>query len=210
MKQPYLIRIVDDDPSVVESLQFMLEMAGLQVKSYDGAETFLQRDDPKREGCLLLDVRMPGMTGLELQHRMRGLGNDLPIVFLSAHGDIRMAVQAVQEGAVDFLVKPPQTDELLAVLRRACSIHAERRRLDSELLASENVWSSLTSAEQDTAELIAKGLTNRETASVLGISEETVRSRRSSILAKLEAVNAVEIADFLHERNTLREKITWR
>ena len=141
---------------------------------------------------------------------MRGLGNDLPIVFLSAHGDIRMAVQAVQEGAVDFLVKPPQTDELLAVLRRACSIHAERRRLDSELLASENVWSSLTSAEQDTAELIAKGLTNRETASVLGISEETVRSRRSSILAKLEAVNAVEIADFLHERNTLREKITWR
>lgn len=209
MKQPYLIRIVDDDPSVVESLQFMLEMAGLQVKSYDGAESFLKRDDPKREGCLLLDVRMPSMTGLELQHRMRSLGNDLPIVFLSAHGDIRMAVQAVQEGAVDFLVKPPQTDELLAVLRRACSIHDERRRLESEMLAAENVWSSLTSSEQDTAELIAKGLTNRETASVLGISEETVRSRRSSILAKLEAVNAVEIADFLHERNTLREKITW-
>lgn len=116
LKNIPLIRLVDDDPTVAESLTFVLEVAELQVRSFDSAERFLEFDDPSREGCLILDVRMPGMTGLELQNRLRALGRDLPIVFLSAHGDIEMALDCVRAGAVDFLVKPPRPDKLVDIL----------------------------------------------------------------------------------------------
>ena len=203
VKQPPLIRLVDDDPTVCESLAFVLEVAGLQVKGYSSALDFLAWDDREREGCLLLDVRMPEMTGLELQRRLRTEGVDLPIVFLSAHGDIEMALRAVREGAVDFLVKPPRPETLIPALQKACERHREIRRLKREREEYEAVWATLTEGERETAQLVAKGLTNKEIAGVLDISEEAVKSRRSAMLGKLDVRNAVEVADFLRERERL-------
>lgn len=207
MKQPPLIRLVDDDPTVAESLTFVLEVAGLQVKSYDSAERFLAFDDEAREGCLLLDVSMPGMTGLELQSRMRALGRDLPIVFLSAHGDIEMALECVRAGAVDFLVKPPRPEKLVDILKRAAGLHELIRSLRREWAATEAQWAHVTAPEREAAELIAKGLSNREIAEVLSTTEEAVRSRRASLFAKLELRNAVELADAMSARRALRAEL---
>ncbi len=209
LKRPPLIRLVDDDPVVLESLRFMLEMAGLEVVCYPSAAAFLESDAREREGCLLLDVRMPEMSGLELQRRLKNVGNDLPVVFLSAHGDIKMAVQAVHDGAVDFLVKPPEAEELVRVLQRASALHTTRRALQRDLDRLNKIWMTLTEAEKRTAELIGKGLPNRHIAEVLALSEDTVRSRRASIFAKLDVQNAVEISDFLREIERLREQKTW-
>lgn len=198
-----LVRLVDDDPTVSESLSFVLEVAGLRVKAYPSASSFLALDDSSVEGCLLLDVRMPEMSGLELQRRMKREKNSLPIVFLSAHGDIEMAVDAVQQGAADFLVKPPQPEKLVEALKRACARDHDRRLLAAELEDARCEWASLTPAEQETAVLIAKGLSSREAGELLGVSEETVRSRRSEAYAKLGARSAVETAEFLHRLREL-------
>ena len=151
---------------------------------------------------------MPEMTGLELQRRLRSEGVDLPIVFLSAHGDIEMALRAVREGAVDFLVKPPRPETLIPALQRACERHREIRRLKREREVLDVVWEKLTQGEREAAQLVAKGLTNKEIAGVLDISEEAVKSRRSAMLGKLDVRNAVEVAEFLRERERLDAALT--
>lgn len=209
MKPSYLIRIVDDEPEVCRSLRFMLEVAGFSVQTYLGAESFLNVEETDAVGCLLTDVRMPGMSGLELQHKLKERHSNLPIVFLSAHGDIRMAVEAVQAGAVDFLVKPPEAEALIRVLEKACQMHAERRAVTRDLKRMEEAWAQLTDAERSTAELASKGLPNRQIASVLDVTEDTIRSRRAVIFDKLDVCNAVELSDYLHELESLRKTVTW-
>lgn len=209
MKPSYLIRIVDDEPEVCRSLRFMLEVAGFSVQTYLGAESFLSVEETDAVGCLLTDVRMPGMSGLELQHKLKERHSNLPIVFLSAHGDIRMAVEAVQAGAVDFLVKPPEAEALIRVLEKACLMHAERRAVTRDLKRMEEAWAQLTDAERSTAELASKGLPNRQIASVLDVTEDTIRSRRAVIFDKLDVCNAVELSDYLHELESLRKTVTW-
>lgn len=124
---PPLVRLVDDDLTVAASLTFVLEVAGLQVRHYESARQFLAYDDPEREGCLLLDVRMPEMTGLELQTELNARASDLPVVFLSAHGNIEMAMSCVKAGAFDFLVKPPSPRET----RRGFAIRLRQTRASS-------------------------------------------------------------------------------
>lgn len=209
MKQPPVIRIVDDEPDVCRSLTFMLEAAGLHVRTYPSAEAFLSEESSNDVGCLLSDVRMPGLSGLELQRALQARHCDLPLVFLSAHGDIRMAVEAVQAGALDFLVKPPEAEALIAILERASRLHAERLAIRRDLKRAEADWSQLTDAEARTASLIAKGLPNRQIADVLDVTEDTVRSRRASIYAKLDVCNAVELSELMHDLHELRRAVTW-
>ena len=161
MKQVPLIRIVDDDPSVGASFRFVLEAVGYQVRTYESAAEFLDGDDPTREGCMLLDVRMPGLSGPELQTRLAEMKCDLPIIFLTAHGEVRMAVEAVQAGALDFLEKPVDAEALLPLLARGCELHRRRRAVARDLKRAEVLWNELTDAERRTAELVAKGLPNR-------------------------------------------------
>lgn len=184
MKQVPLIRIVDDDPSVGASFRFVLEAVGYQVRTYESAAEFLDGDDPTREGCMLLDVRMPGLSGPELQTRLAEMKCDLPIIFLTAHGEVRMAVEAVQAGALDFLEKPVDAEALLPLLARGCELHRRRRA-------------------------VAKGLPNRQAAEILGLSEDTVRSRRASVFGKLELHNAAELSEFLHDMAELRTEAHW-
>ena len=206
MNKP-LIRIVDDDAELAESFALLLETMGWTVKHYADGPSFLREDTLEGPGCVVLDVRMPGMTGLELQSRMRSLGRDLPIVFLSVHGDIEMALECVRAGAVDFLVKPPRPEKLVEILKRAAGLHELIRSLRREWAATEDQWAHVTAPEREAAELIAKGLSNREIAEVLSTTEEAVRSRRASLFAKLELRNAVELADAVNARRALRAEL---
>ena len=203
----FVVRIVDDDPSVCQSISFMLEVAGYRVRSYTSATDFLKNDRWNDCGCLLLDVRMPRMSGLELQNFMQEHDIYIPIVFLSAHGDISMAVQAVQKGAVDFLVKPPHIESLLPILEKACRQHQTYQALQKEWGEVRQTWSTLTKAEKETIRMIAKGFTNRRIAELLDISEETVRSRRAHIFDKVDVRNAAELNDFIHQRQQLMQRL---
>ncbi|MFQ8815759.1 MAG: response regulator [Sutterella wadsworthensis] len=209
MKQVPLIRIVDDDPSVGASFRFVLEAVGYQVRTYESATEFLDGDDPTRGGCMLLDVRMSGLSGPELQTRLAKMKCDLPIIFLTAHGEVRMAVEAVQAGALDFLEKPVDAEALLPLLARGCELHRRRRAVARDLKRAEVLWNELTDAERRTAELVAKGLPNRQAAEILGLSEDTVRSRRASVFGKLELHNAAELSEFLHDMAELKTEAHW-
>lgn len=177
-----LIRVVDDEADVRESLAFMLRKEGFSVAVYPSAHDFLVNDMPSRSGCLLLDVRMDGMSGLELQEEMRKRAITLPIVFLSAYGTIEMAVETMQKGAVAFVEKPADREKVLSAIYRALE-----RNPGSGEDAEEYVkrWMTLTPREQDIASLVAEGLLNREIAERLGISAKTVQVHRGDASSKL-------------------------
>ena len=203
-----LIRIVDDDPTLAASLAFMLEVAGCRVKSYPDAQHFLAYDDATQPGCVLLDVRMPKMSGLELQRVMAARKLRLPLVFLSAHGDIEMAMDCVKAGAVDFIVKPPRADKLLNAIERACGRDAALRALQAEARECAALWAAVTGPEEEAGALLAKGLSNKEIARLLGVGEDAVRSRRASLYAKLDVRNVAELAELLYARADLRARLS--
>ncbi len=194
-----LVRIVDDEADVRDSVSLFLQMAGLEVAAYAGAREFLARDDFARPGCVVLDVRMPDMTGIELQAQFLERGIDLPIIFLSAHGDIEMAVKAVQKGAVDFLVKPPQPEKLLELVQKTLAEHQEKRRADRDREQMLALYSELTPAEKKVMFLVAKGFPNTVIGEILGIAERTAKSHRARIYGKLDLENAVEASEFLRQ-----------
>lgn len=194
-----IIRIVDDDKTVSDSLSFFLNLAGLQTRSFSSAEDFLRSDDPERLGCLILDVRMEGMTGIELQAELKRRDSDLPIIFLSAHGDIEMAVNCVENGAFNFLVKPPDPDKLLELVNQAVAKNKQVRREKAYAERLREQFETLTAAEKKVSYQIAKGLPNSRIAEILEISERTVQSHRANIFAKLDLENPVELNEFLRE-----------
>lgn len=197
-----VVRLVDDDYTVLDALTVFLEMADMTVRRYSSAQAFLDEDDPDVPGVLVLDVRMPGMSGIELQAELKRRKIDLPVIFLSAHGDIEMAAEAVRAGAMNFLVKPPKPEKLLALIREAVakSIEDRRGKRYGDLL--EKLWETLTPAERQVAVMVAKGLGNAVVAEALCVAERTVRSHKESIYRKLEVENAVELSDFLRDLDT--------
>ncbi|MDL2059865.1 response regulator [Mesosutterella sp. AGMB02718] len=200
-----IIRLVDDDPSVLRALRAFLTMDDWQVECYESGKDFLA-SSLEAPGCLVLDMRMPGMTGIEVQEEMIRRGERLPIIFLSAHGDIELAVDAVKRGARTFLVKPPKPGKLLSEIESACSADIERRKIEAYGESLERLWNTLTAAEQEVARLVAKGLPNSTIGSILNISERTVRSHKAEIYGKLDVANAVETADFIRDMEASAEK----
>lgn len=194
-----LIRVVDDDETVRQALSVFFTMADWRVKTYADGPSFLADFNPSVAGCAILDIRMPEMSGIELHNEMLLRGITLPVIFLSAHGDIEMAVEAVHRGAKTFLVKPPQNDKLLAAVESAVLDDFDGRRQILYVNELRQQWESLTPAEKRVAVLIGKGLSNATTASLLGVAERTVRGQRAAIYEKLDTENAVELSDFLHE-----------
>ena len=184
-----LIRVVDDDAGLREALAFVLEGEGYVIRAYESAEDFLAEDDLRVPGALILDVKMTGMTGLKLQETLRLRGATLPIIFLSAHGTIEMAVDVMQKGAVTFLSKPVGTDKLLEALDRALAaapvfgeekVPLQRGRLPV----------SLPAREREVVRLVAAGLTNRAIAERLGLAKRTVEFFRAGAMRKLDCRNA--------------------
>jgi FixJ family two-component response regulator len=188
-----LVYVVDDDEAVRDSLQFLLEPA-YQVATFDSAEAFLARYDPQAIACLILDVRMPGMSGLQLQEELLARGSHLPVVFVTGHGDVPMAVATMKKGAVDFIEKPFEQQALEALVERMLArarddaARIERQRMNSAMLGR------LTPREQQVLERIVAGRLNKQIAADLGISIKTVEAHRANIMGKL---NAGTVADLM-------------
>ena len=167
--------------------------------TYQDPVTFLERDDWDRPGCIILDVRMPSLSGLEVKQELNKRGVGLPIIFLSAYGDIEMAMNCVEQGAFNFLVKPPIPEKLKDLVEKAIKLNKSQRKIKKETEELQKLFSQLTSTEQMVARQVAKGLTNKMIGEVLDMSERTVQSHRSKVFAKLDVGNAVELFQFLSD-----------
>ena len=193
-----LVRIVDDNSDLRAAIRFLLESEGWEVADYYSAADFLLNDDPKIPGCLILDVRMPEMTGVELQSELKQHVREIPIVFLSAHGDKEMAVKTLHEGAVDFLTKPVQEDKLVPVISRAVKLDLIKRGLSFDHEKTKERFRELTEREKQIVLLLTKGLLNREVGERLGISTRTVEVHRARAFKKLELHTISELIQFVH------------
>ena len=194
MPQGCLIRIVDDDEDMRESLSFLLESEGWKCAAYASAREFLIEDAASVPGCLILDIRMPEMTGLELQQEMNRRKIFLPIVFLTGHGSIDMAVSAMKSGAVEFLQKPVDHARLLSVVRdcvRRCSNGFAV--LDFDINEAKRRWETLTEKEQQVLTLIAAGLLNKEVAERLGNSVRTIENHRAAAMKRLQITTLAQL-----------------
>jgi two-component system response regulator FixJ len=179
--------IVDDDEAIRESLKLLLFAAGLQSCTYDSADSFLADPEPPKFDCMLLDVRMPGTDGLELFRLLQQRHVGYPIIFITGHGDIPLAVSAIKRGAFDFLTKPFREGELLEKIRGAIADHQFAKEQMSELQRLQEKMDSCTPRERDVLSLLASGLPNKGIAESLGISPRTVEIHRAHLMEKMEA-----------------------
>lgn len=210
LQEKAVVRIIDDDDSMRKSWRFLIEGEGRTTKCYSSALRFLEEDDRNELGCVVLDVRMPDMSGIELQRVMMLQKNGLPIIFVSGHGDIDMAVQALKDGATDFLPKPVSADRLLTAIERAVSKDVERRQQNQLTDEYRHVFDTLTAREKMVAKKVARGLLNKQIADELQISEKTVQVHRGAVCRKLgvkSAVGVASILSILHEEDSSSEDI---
>jgi len=197
------IFLVDDDAAVRKSLSRVLSEEGWTVEAFDSAEAFLARPDPRAQGCIVLDLTMPGLDGLALQRRLRETGQALPIVFLSGHGDIPTTVQAIKAGATDFLTKPVASQALVAAVRAAIEESLADRESRAGVAALEARLASLTPRERQVLAGLVKGRLNKQIASDLGIVEQTVKFHRARIMERMQAST---IAELMHITATMSIK----
>jgi len=188
------VYVVDDDEGVRDSLQWLLEGKDYRVRCYDSAETFLSRYDPREVACLIVDIRMGGMTGLELQDRLLERKSPLPIVFITGHGDVPMAVNTMKKGAMDFIQKPFQEDALVSLVERMLNQAKDAFTEHQHSASRDALLAKLTSREAQVLERIVAGRLNKQIADDLGISIKTVEAHRANIMEKL---NANTVADLL-------------
>lgn len=187
------VYIVDDDEAVRRSLQLLLKSLGLPSATSSSADEFLHSYDPAQPGCVLLDVRMPGMSGLELQQELNHRGATIPVIFITGHGDVPMAVDAIQHGAFDFLQKPFREQDLIDRVQRALARDREQR---SELMQLESIrrrMESLTPRELQILELVTEGKANKVMAADLGVSQRTVEIHRAHLMEKMQAASLAQL-----------------
>jgi FixJ family two-component response regulator len=199
--QEPVVFIVDDDPAVRDSLTLMIEQAGIRVQSFESAQAFLIAYRPDYYGCIILDVRMPEINGLQLQEVLSRRKIVLPIIFLTGHGNIPMSVRAIKAGAIDFLTKPVTRENLLNCVYSA---FLEAKKKTSKALQNRDALSrlaKLTQRERDVMTLAVQGYSNKEIASHLGISHRTVEIHKSKIMHKTGAINLIDLADIAREGN---------
>ncbi|GAB3358709.1 MULTISPECIES: response regulator transcription factor [Giesbergeria] len=195
------VYVVDDDEAVRDSLQWLLEGKDYRVRCFDSAESFLARYDQREIACLIVDVRMGGMTGLELQDRLLERKSPLPIVFITGHGDVPMAVNTMKKGALDFIQKPFNEDELVHLVERMLE-HAREAFTDQQQAATrEALMSKLTTRESQVLERIVAGRLNKQIADDLGISIKTVEAHRANIMEKLGANTVADLLKIVLGQN---------
>lgn len=197
MSEPPLIHVVDDDDSLRAALLRLLTAAGFEARGHASAGAFLLERPPDRPGCVLLDVRMPGPSGLELQESLGRLGIALPVIFLSAHGDVPASVRAMKVGAVDFLAKPVEREVLFDAIGRALARDRDERATRAELAGLRERFAALTPREQAVLEGICAGKVNKQIALELGIAERTVKAHRATLMAKLGVGSTAELGAFV-------------
>ena len=185
--------IVDDDDAMRRGLEFLISSAGYKGESFDSGKAFLDYYKPAMHGCLLLDVRMPGMSGLELQEHLRDERITVPVILVTAYADVPTAVRAMQAGASDFIEKPFEGSELLKRIRRALARDAETQKDDRRLRKIRGRLETLTPRERQVMELVVDGLLNKQIASELGISMKTVENHRARVMEKMKVVSLAHL-----------------
>ena len=189
-----VVLVVDDDLSIRESLASLLQSVGLRVKVFASAPELLQSSLPDAPSCLVLDIRLPGISGLDFQVDLREAGIHIPIIFMTGHGDIPMTVQAMKAGAVDFLTKPLRQKEMIDAVTRALAVD-EKRRADAKTVADlRSLYESLTPREREVLALATAGMMNKLIAAELGVSEVTVKVHRSNVMRKLRTRSLADLA----------------
>jgi RNA polymerase sigma factor (sigma-70 family) len=179
--------VIDDDPSVRSSLKFLLSTVGLQAETFDSAASFLHKKLPDVPSCLVLDVRLPGLSGIDFQCELAARNIFIPIVFLTGHGDIPMSVRAMKAGAVEFLTKPFRDQDLLDAVRVAIDRDRARREQETETAAIRQRFECLTRREQEVVSMVVSGMLNKQIAAELGTAESTVKVQRSRAMEKMQA-----------------------
>lgn len=188
-----VVYIIDDDPSMRDALADLFESVKIEAMCFDSTKSFLEDAGPERAGCLLLDVRLPGLSGLDFQTELERMGNKMPIVFMTGHGDVPMSVKAMKAGAVDFLIKPFRDQDILDAVSAALNKDAARRQ---ELAASGAIAAlaeTLTPREKEVMAAVVKGMMNKQIAYELGITEITVKLHRGNVMRKMQARSVADL-----------------
>jgi FixJ family two-component response regulator len=202
-----LVIVIDDDPSVRSSLKFLLSTVGLQTETFDSATSFLHRTSPNVPSCLVLDVRLPGLSGLDFQRELAARHICIPIVFLTGHGDIPMTVRAMKAGAVEFLTKPFRDQDLLDAVRIALDRDCARREQETEIADVQRRFASLTSREQEVVSKVVTGMLNKQIAAELGTAESTVKVQRGRAMEKMQAESLAHLIKMMQKLQLPSDKV---
>jgi len=193
MSREETVFVVDDDQAMRSSLQWLIESMGMHVETYESAQAFLDAYYPGRAGCLLLDVRMPGMSGLELQAYLARREHRIPVIIITGHGDVSMAVKAMKNGAVDFIEKPFDDEALIVSIRNALQHDEKQRALRSQRADIAARMAELTPREHQVMSMVTDGRANKEIATALGVSAKTVEVHRARVMDKMRADSLAEL-----------------
>lgn len=207
MEDP-VIFLVDDDPSVRKSLSRLISSAGYPVEAFSSAREFLNRNPSQDSGCLLLDLKMPDINGIELQEELILTGNTIPIIFISGHANVPISVRAMKGGAVDFLTKPFNGDQLFSAIKSAIEKRAKKQTEDSQIQEIKERTVSLTPREYDVFRLVVHGYLNKQIGASLGISEKTVKVHRSRVMEKMRANSLAELVLFAQKAGAMSDEST--
>ena len=185
--------IIDDDAGMRESIQDLVESVGLHAESYANAQEFLSRERSRGPSCLVLDVRLPGISGLDLQQELRRAGVRIPIIFITGHADIPMTVKAMKSGAVEFLTKPFRDQDLLDVIQRALDRDSVAHEKQRQLAELKERYAALSAREREVMSLVVSGMLNKQIAAELGASETTIKIHRGHVMQKMQAKSLPEL-----------------
>ena len=189
-----IVFVVDDEARVRDSLDCLLRSVGLRVETFPSARDFLRRPLPDAPACLVLDIRMPGQSGLDLQQELLGTERVIPIIFITGHGDIPMSVRAMKAGAVEFLTKPFRDQDLLDAIHQAIERDRTALQRQAELAKVQARYESLTPREREVMRLVVGGMLNKQIAAELGTAQATVKIQRASVMRKMKAASVVQLA----------------
>jgi FixJ family two-component response regulator len=200
------VYIVDDDPSVRQAIEWLLSSVSLPCESFASASEFLERAASGLSGCVILDIRMPGLSGLDVQQALTAGGHEVPIVFVSAHADVALTVRAMKAGALEVLTKPFDDQALLDAVHQGLEKHRVRQRERQEAQAHLDRYATLTNREREVMGLVTQGLLNKQIAAELGIAEKTIKVHRAQVMHKMHAGSVAQLTHISERLQGLRPK----
>jgi RNA polymerase sigma factor (sigma-70 family) len=208
MTQPAsVVFVVDDDPSVRRAIKLLLESIGLEVELFGSAQEFLPSGSTKGPSCLVLDVRLPGVSGLDFQRQLAEANINIPIIFISAHGDVPMTVRAMKAGAVEFLTKPFRDQDLLDAVQSALERDRARRQREAGIATLRERFESLSAREREVVAMVVSGMLNKQIAAKIGITENTVKVHRSRAMEKMQAQSLADLVKMVERLGILPQAL---